>query len=65
MGHVVWLAAFTAWDLAHTSAPQEIEEFCKSVTGGASEGDPFEGLSPQEIDAYIEKHGLPAGLDNL
>lgn len=35
------------------------------MTGGASEGDPFEGLSPEEIDAYIEKHGLPAGLDNL
>ena len=41
-------------------ALQEIEEFCKTATGGASEADPFEGLSPQEIDEYIEKHGLPA-----
>lgn len=40
---------------------QEIEEFCSQVTGGASMDDPFEGLTPQEIDEYIEKHGLPAG----
>lgn len=40
---------------------QEIEEFCSTATGGASAEDPFEGMTPQEIDDYIEKHGLPAG----
>jgi len=41
--------------------PQEIEQYCSKVTGGASKDDPFEGLTPQEIDEYIEKHGLPEG----
>lgn len=40
--------------------PQEIEECCKAAAGGASEADPFEGLSPEEIDEYIAKHGDPA-----
>lgn len=39
---------------------QEIEEFCKTASGGASEADPFEGLSPEEIDAYVEKQGRAA-----
>lgn len=42
---------------------QEIEEFCKGASGGATEADPFEGLSPQEIDDYIAKHGLPAAAE--
>lgn len=42
-------------------ATQEIEEFCRAASGGATEADPFEGLTPQEIDEYIEKHGLPGG----
>lgn len=49
---------------SHASASlrpaQEIEAFCRSATGGATEADPFEGLSPQEIDEYIARHGLPA-----
>lgn len=43
------------------SHPQEIEDYCGKVTGGASTDDPFEGMTPQEIDEYIERHGLPAG----
>lgn len=26
---------------------QEIEDFCKQASGGATEADPFEGMTPQ------------------
>ena len=43
-----------------TPLPQEIEEFCQTATGGATPEDPFEGLTPAEIDDYIAQQGMPA-----
>lgn len=36
---------------------QEIEKYVASVTNHASIDDPYEGLSPEEIDEYIRTHG--------
>lgn len=38
---------------------QEIEEFCKQASGGASEADPFEGMTPQ-VGAGLLHHWLRA-----
>ncbi|KFM25805.1 hypothetical protein F751_1419 [Auxenochlorella protothecoides] len=36
-----------------------IQEYVSKATAGASAADPFEGMSPEEINEYIAKHGNP------
>ena len=40
--------------------PQEIASYVQEVTGGANASDPFEGMSPEEINDYIAKNGAPS-----
>lgn len=42
------------------SPPQEIASYVQEVTGGANASDPFEGMSPEEINEYIAKNGAPS-----
>ena len=42
----------------HAHTHQEIQRFVEDTTG-ANKQDPFEGMSPEEIDAYVAKHGKP------
>lgn len=37
-----------------TSAPQDIAAYVVEATQGASAADPFEGMSPEEINEYLE-----------
>lgn len=39
---------------------QEIQEYISQVTKGAKVDDPFEGMSPEEINEYVAKHGTAA-----
>lgn len=39
-------------------ALQEIQEYVAQATDGASSRDPFEGMSPEEINAYLEQQQL-------
>lgn len=41
---------------------QEIARYVTEATGGANSDDPFEGMSPEEINEYIAKHGAPKGF---
>ena len=42
-------------------AVQEIQEYVAKATNGASARDPFEGMSPEEINAYMEQQQLAGG----
>lgn len=35
---------------------QEIEKFVEQHTPAQHHDDPFEGMSPEEINEYVEKH---------
>jgi len=36
---------------------QEVQKFVEEATG-ASASDPFEGMTPEEINAYVKEHNL-------
>ena len=42
-------------------ALQEIQAYVAKATNGASARDPFEGMSPEEINAYMEQQQLAGG----
>ena len=37
--------------------PEEVQAYVEEKTG-ANAKDPFEGMDPTEIDAYVKQHGL-------
>ena len=50
-----------AYAIAYVIQLQEIQAYVEKVTG-ASKEDPFEGMTPEEINEYVAKHGMPAGM---
>ena len=38
-------------------SPEDIEKFVQTHTGGSTQ-DPFAGMTPDEIDAYVKEHNL-------